>query len=65
MAKGHYRHEVPIDLEAPLPLQPLGRGPLLAEPRRPAHVQGCGCLECWNEGLRYGEWLKQKKLNEL
>lgn len=65
-----YRHSIRDlwDWTRPLaehPLPPLGTGPLLAEPRRPSHVSGCGCVECWNAGLRYGEYLKQKKLEDL
>lgn len=41
-----------------------GQGPLEpnAVERRPLHKAGCACIECWNAGLRYGEYLKAKGL---
>jgi hypothetical protein len=57
-----------IDLNAPLEdLEPLQvwEGPLLPEPKCPTHIAGCGCMECWNQGLRYGEYLKAKRLQEI
>jgi len=46
--------------------QGLGTGPLEPERiRRSRHAAGCNCIDCWNAGLRYGEYLKQKRLNEL
>lgn len=70
MNKGRYKHEIPLDLndksgEYANLLQPLGQGPLLPEPRPSPHKSGCWCVRCWNAGLEYGEYLKQKKLNEL
>lgn len=41
---------------------PLGMGPL--EPA-PHACDDIDCIECQNRGLRYGDWLKAKRLNEL
>ncbi len=63
--KPRYRHAPLIDFEAPLP-ECAKAAPLpLVEGRKPVHPPGCDCTECWNAGLRYGDWLKQKQLNEL
>jgi hypothetical protein len=35
------------------------------EARRPAHVQGCACMDCWNAGQRYADYLKARRLSEL
>ena len=65
--KGHYRGQPLVDLYTPrdpLPLEPLliSEGPEPPPPRRAPHEAGCWCVECWNAGLRYGEWLKAKNL---
>ena len=57
-----------LDLTKPLPASVLGEGPLLPnapEHRAPRHPARCECTDCWNAGLRYGEYLKQKELEEL
>ena len=40
---------------------PLEFGPLMPEK---LHPRGCWCVECWNTGLRYGEYLKAKSIRE-
>ena len=30
-----------------------------------SHPAGCGCVECWNAGVRYGDYLKSKRLENL
>jgi len=34
-------------------------------PPKVRHSDGCLCVECHNAGLRYGDWLKQKRLDDL
>jgi hypothetical protein len=66
MSKGrrnHYRHEPLVNFDAPLPPQPAA--PARSEPRVAPHAAGCWCTACFNAGLRFGEYLKQKRLNEL
>lgn len=63
--KPRYRHEPLIDFDAPLPECAKSTPLPPVEMRRLTHPAGCGCIECWNSGLRYGEWLKQKQLEEL
>lgn len=41
---------------------PLGVGPLEPAPHACDEID---CIECQNRGLRYGDWLKAKRLNEL
>jgi hypothetical protein len=33
--------------------------------RRPLHESGCMCLECWDAGLKYGEYLHNKRMEQL
>ncbi len=40
---------------------PVEWGPLM--PERP-HAQGCWCVECWNAGVRYSDYLKAKAVRE-
>lgn len=35
---------------------PLESGPLLPE----RHSESCGCVDCWNAGVRYSDYLKAK-----
>lgn len=51
------------------PLESLGVGPLLPE-RIPMHSEICrkgvfACAECWNTGVRVGDYLEQKRLQEM
>lgn len=52
-----------LDLDAPIPEQTFLKPP--AAPRIAPHEAGCWCVSCWNAGLRYGEWLEQKRLEDL
>lgn len=65
--KSRYRHETPLDLYAPLPEElrhkPLGVGPLT--PENTCRCNKIDCMECWNAGVRYADYRKQKKLEEL
>ena len=57
-----------LDLTKPLPASVLGEGPLLPnapEHRAPRHPARCDCMECWNAGQRYAEYLEQKRLEDL
>lgn len=65
MSRGHYRHETPLDLNAPLPAGIAGEAPVPREPRRPPHEAGCWCVECWNAGLQYADYLQAKRLEEI
>lgn len=49
---------------AKLPPEPLliSEGPLVPPPRPAPHEAGCWCVECWNAGLRFGEYLRAKRL---
>lgn len=49
---------VPVSKEAqeiPLP-GPIESGPLLPE----RHSESCGCVSCWNAGVRYSDYLKAR-----
>jgi hypothetical protein len=46
-------------------IEKLEPSPPPAQPRVAPHAPGCWCTPCWNAGLRYGEYLKAKRLNEL
>lgn len=52
-----------LDLNAPAP----GSEPVRPEraPRPKAHARGCWCAECWERGMDYAHYLKQKRMNEL
>ena len=52
-----------VDLSdsAVLPPQPAV---VLAEPRKPPHEAGCACIECWDAGLRYAEYLQAKSAQD-
>lgn len=39
---------------------PLESGPLLPE----RHSASCGCVSCWNAGVRYNDYLKAKAVRE-
>lgn len=57
-----------LDLTKPLPASLLGKGPLLPNApvhRAPVHRSDCRCTECWNAGVRYADYAKQKRLEEL
>lgn len=57
-----------LDLTKPLPASVLGEGPLLPnvqEHRAPRHPDGCECTDCWNAGVRFADYLHQKRMNEL
>src|SRR6185503_17741094 len=41
---------------------PLEWGPLLPDK---LHPRGCWCPRCWEAGIRYGDYLKEKKLRDL
>jgi hypothetical protein len=43
-----------------LPLIEVGPIPKISR-----HSDDCWCVDCWNAGLRYGDYLKQKGLEEL
>lgn len=65
MNKGRYKHEVPLDLWAPLP-----KGALFVGPPRPERPKACNCgdidcMACWDAGVRYADYQKQKALEEL
>lgn len=50
------------DVVEPAPLEPLGMGPLLPEKHR---CNLLDCVECWNTGVRYADYRKAKRLQEL
>lgn len=47
------------DVVETVPLEPLGMGPLLPETHR---CNSLDCIECWNAGVRYADYLKAHKL---
>lgn len=50
---------VPTGKEETLDLPgPLEFGPLLPE----RHSESCLCVECWNAGVRYADYLKSKRV---
>ena len=49
--------EPEMELELPGPLE---SGPLLPE----RHSASCLCVDCWNTGVRYGDYLKAKAVRE-
>ncbi len=51
---------VPTGREETIDAPPLKMGPL--EPEKPRHPRRCWCAECWNEGLRVGEYLRNRNL---
>lgn len=60
-----YRHEAPIDLRAPLPKEPLGEKPAHTQRPKACNCGDIDCLECWNAGVRYADYLQQKRMEEL
>jgi len=52
---------VPTGKEPELELPgPLESGPLLPE----RHSASCLCVDCWNAGVRYSDYLKAKRLRD-
>lgn len=52
---------VPTGREEEIPLPgPLEFGPLLPE----RHSESCLCVDCWNAGVRYGDYLKAKAVRD-
>jgi hypothetical protein len=51
-----------LDQGPAVTLPPTEVGPI---PKISRHSDGCECVECHNAGVRYGDYLKQKQLNEL
>lgn len=52
-----------LDLDAPLPKSPV----VTPRPERPKACR-CGdidCMACWDAGVRYADYEKQKRLEEL
>lgn len=63
MSKGRYRYEAPVDLTAP----PPASAPPPPIRQRP-NACNCGdidCMVCWNAGVRYADYEKQKRLEKL
>lgn len=54
-----------LDLSSESPLESFSSiaGPL--EPILDTHPKRCWCASCWNVGVQYADYVKQKKLNEL
>jgi hypothetical protein len=53
---------VPTGKEETVEAGPLEWGPLMPER---IHPRGCWCLRCWDTGLRYGDYLKAKRIRDV
>lgn len=61
--KPRFKHEMPLDLWAPLPPQPV-----VVFPAPRPKACNCGdidCMACWDAGVRYADYEKQKRLEDL
>jgi hypothetical protein len=64
--KSRYRHETPLDLYAPLPVE-LRTKPVevVGPPANSCRCNKVDCMECWDAGVRYADYRKQKRLEKL
>jgi hypothetical protein len=67
-----YRHEVPLDLHTPLSDYDQsvvdmvsGRVPVRAPKPAVCRCNKLECVECWNRGQRFEDYLKAKRLEEI
>lgn len=65
MSKSHFKHEVPLDLHAPLPECAKGTPVEPVQRRKACNCGDIDCIECYNAGIYYADYLHLKRMNEL
>ena len=72
MKRPRYKGQALVDLDTPLTdydklvlMKVYGLDPPRPQPRRPNHSNGCACIDCWNAGIEYGIYLRNKRLKQL